>query len=91
MENNTPLDYAQNMGKALSAWRDENKEKRAVFLLSMAEEKDDPDERSRAVGVYIDGTGEQLANILCAAFENNADFRQYLEAAVKMHLGHKKG
>lgn len=84
MENKNPLDYVINMGKALSAWRDENTDKRAVITLALAEGDDKPDDSGRTACVYMDGSPLQMANLLCCMMEKNHDFRMAVGEAINM-------
>ena len=84
MENKNPADYVLNMGKALSAWRDENTDKRSVILLSSSE-REGGGEDGRTVAVYTDGSLVQLANLLCAVIEQNQDFRVVIKMAAQLY------
>lgn len=78
------MSYVLNMGKALSAWRDENTDKRSVILLASSE-KEDGGEEERTVAVYTDGYRAELANLLCAVIEKNQDFGEVVKMAVQLY------
>ncbi len=84
MENKNEMSYVLNMGKALSAWRDENTDKRSVILFASSE-KEDGGEEERTVAVYTDGSRAELANLLCAVIETNQDFGEVVKMAVQLY------
>lgn len=84
MENKNEMSYVLNMGKALSAWRDENTDKRSVILLASSE-KEDGGEEERTVAVYTDGSRAELASMLCAVIEKNQDFGEVVKMAVQLY------
>lgn len=91
MANKNEMSYVLNMGKALSAWRDENTDKRSVILLASSE-REDGGEDGRTVAVYTDGSMAQQANLLCAVIEKNRDFREAIKMAAQLYdHKHRRG
>lgn len=85
------MSYVLNMGKALSAWRDENTDKSSVILLASSE-REDGGEDGRTVAVYTDGSMAQQANLLCAVIEKNRDFREAIKMAAQLYdHKHRRG
>ena len=85
---NTPMSYVENLGKAMGAWRDENKDKRAFILLSMSEYTGSSDSK-RSLSIYSEGTDVQLTNLLYGMIMRNEDFRRNMSAAVHLVVKHE--
>ena len=85
-KNNNPMSYVENLGKAMGAWRDGNKDKRAFIILAMSENGDAviSDDDRRSLAIYSEGRKGQYVNLIYGMLTRNEDFRQGVSAAIHL-------
>lgn len=83
--NNNPMSYVENLGKAMGAWRDGNEDKRAFIILAMSENGDAViSDNQRSLAIYSEGRKGQYVNLIYGMLRRNEDFRQGVSAAIHL-------